>query len=186
MATVELKTKARTASVEKFLKTVKDPAVRADCDQIMKIMAAATKSEAVMWGTAIVGFGSSHWVGKNGREVDWFLTGFAPRKGNLSVYIMSGFDAHGDLMAKLGKHKTGKSCLYIKQLDDVHVPTLRKLVTESVKQMKKTHAATGSSTKKVVKKKVTKKKAVRKKTTKTKAATKKSRRKSGVKARGRR
>lgn len=88
-----------------------------------------------MWGSSIVGFGRYHYKGKSGREGEWPITGFSPRKGDLTLYIMGGFDKFPDLMAKLGKYKTGKSCLYIKKLSDVDVKVLRKLVTNSVKLM---------------------------------------------------
>ena len=88
-----------------------------------------------MWGTSIVGFGHYHYKGKSGREGEWMITGFSPRKGDLTLYIMGGFDKFPELKSKLGKYKTGKSCLYIKKLSDVDVKVLRKLVTESVKLM---------------------------------------------------
>ena len=88
-----------------------------------------------MWGTSIVGFGHYHYKGKSGREGDWPITGFSPRKGDLTLYIMGGFDKFADLMPSLGKYKTAKSCLYIKRLSDVDAKVLRKLVTKSVKLM---------------------------------------------------
>jgi len=90
-----------------------------------------------MWGASIVGFGSYHYIGKSGREGDWMLTGFSPRKGNLTLYLMSGFDSEKKLLEKLGKYKTSAgSCLYIKKLDDVDKKVLKELVTASVKKMK--------------------------------------------------
>ena len=133
----ELKTKLNNASVPKFLSKVKDPQRRKDCQAVLKIMKAATKSPPKMWGTSIVGFGSYHYVGKSGREGDWMLTGFSPRKQNLTLYIMAGFKRHPALMKKLGKHKTGGACLYINKLEDIHIPTLKRLVKESVTFMKK-------------------------------------------------
>jgi hypothetical protein len=100
------------------------------------MMEAVTKAKPAMWGTSIVGFGSYHYVYDSGREADWMLTGFAPRKGNITLYIMAGFDRYEELMARLGKHSTGKSCLYIKRLSDIHLPTLKKLIAASVKHMK--------------------------------------------------
>ena len=135
----ELKTQATKASGEKFIKGITDEQVRGDCLQIMDIMKKATKTEPKMWGTSIVGFGNYHYKYASGREGDWFLTGFSPRKQNLTLYIMSGFDEYDSLMKKLGKHTTGKSCLYIKRLEDVDMKVLRELVTKSVKHMKKTH-----------------------------------------------
>lgn len=133
---VELKTKLNDASVEDFLNTVDDEQIRADCFEITKIMKQVTKAEPKMWGTSIVGFGTYHYKGKSGREGDWMLVGFSPRKQNLTLYIMAGFDRYDELLAKLGKFTTGKSCLYIKKLADVDKKVLKKLVTESVKVMK--------------------------------------------------
>ena len=132
----ELKTKLNNASVPKFLSTVKDPQRRKDCQTVLRIMKAATKSPPQMWGSSIVGFGTYHYVGKSGREGDWMLTGFSPRKQNLTLYIMAGFNRYPALMKKLGKYKTGVGCLYLNSLDDVHIPTLKTLVKESVAFMK--------------------------------------------------
>jgi len=132
----ELKTKVNKASVEGFLNKVQDDAIRKDCFEIMKIMKQVTKEEPKMWGSSIVGFGSYHYVGKSGREGDWMLTGFSPRKQNLTLYLMGGFDVEKDLLKKLGKHKTSVGCLYIKKLDDVDKKVLKELVQESVKRMK--------------------------------------------------
>ncbi|MBL1218917.1 MAG: DUF1801 domain-containing protein [Planctomycetes bacterium] len=133
----ELKTKKTRASVEKFLNGVKDEGRREDCFAILKMMQQATRSEPSMWGSSIVGFGSCHLKYASGRELDWFLVGFAPRKNDLTLYIMPGFDKYGDLLGQLGKHKTGKSCLYIKRLTDVDRKVLKQLITESVRHMKK-------------------------------------------------
>lgn len=133
----ELKTKLTNASVDKFLKGVKDEGTRADCLQIAGIMQKATKAEPKMWGTSIVGFGSYHYKSKSGREGDWFVVGFSPRKQNLTLYLMGGFDGHEDLLKDLGKHSLGKGCLYIKTLEDVDTRVLKKLVSETVKRMKK-------------------------------------------------
>ena len=136
----ELKTKVNNASVDKFLKTVKDEQVREDCYKILEIMQKATKAEPKMWGTSIVGFGSYHYKYASGREGDWMLTGFSPRKQNLTLYIMPGFYEYDDLLKKLGKHTTGKSCLYIKRLEDVDTKILKELVAQSVKKMKKANS----------------------------------------------
>ena len=137
MAKAELKTKVNTASVEGFLNSVEDEQKRADCFEILKMMKQVTKETPRMWGSSIVGFGSYHYKGASGREGDWMLTGFSPRKQNLTLYLMGGFDLHKDLLKKLGKYKTSVGCLYIKTLDDVDKTVLKKLVTESVKTMKK-------------------------------------------------
>ncbi len=133
----ELKTKVNTASVEKFLNSVAAEQARKDCYEILKIMKQVTKEEPKMWGASIVGFGSYHYKGASGREGDWMLTGFSPRKQNLTLYLMGGFEAHKDLLKKLGKYKTSVGCLYIKKLEDVDKKVLKELVTESVKRMKK-------------------------------------------------
>jgi hypothetical protein len=132
----ELKTQKNKASVKDFLNSVSDAQIREDCLVVAKMMEAVTKAKPAMWGTSIVGFGSYHYVYDSGREADWMLTGFAPRKGNITLYIMAGFDRYEELMARLGKHSTGKSCLYIKRLSDIHLPTLKKLIAASVKHMK--------------------------------------------------
>lgn len=136
MAKAELKTKVNKASVEGFLNKVKDEAVRNDCFEIMKMMKQVTKEEPKMWGSSIVGFGSYHYKGKSGREGDWMLTGFSPRKQNLTLYLMGGFDEQKDLLKKLGKHTTSVGCLYIKKLNDVDKKVLKELVAASVKRMK--------------------------------------------------
>jgi uncharacterized protein DUF1801 len=133
----ELKTKQTEESVEKFLNEINDAGRREDCYKVAKLMEEATGSKPKMWGESIVGFGSYHYKGASGREGDWPLIGFSPRKQNLTLYIMAGFDGYGELMKRLGKHSSAKSCLYIKRLDDIHLPTLKKLIRESVKMMKK-------------------------------------------------
>ncbi len=137
MAKAELKTRVNTASVEGFLNSVEDEQKRKDCFEILKLMKQVTKEEPKMWGASIIGFGSYHYKGASGREGDWMLTGFSPRKQNLTLYLTGGFDLHKDLLKKLGKYKTSVGCLYIKKLDDVDKKVLKELVTESVKTMKK-------------------------------------------------
>jgi hypothetical protein len=137
MAKAELKTKVNKASVEDFLNSVEDEQKRADCFEIARIMTQVTKEKPKMWGASIVGFGTYHYKGASGREGDWMLTGFSPRKQNLTLYLMGGFDMHKDLLKKLGKFKTSVGCLYIKKLDDVDKKVLKQLVTQTVKTMKK-------------------------------------------------
>jgi len=137
MAKNDLKTKVNKASVEGFLDSVEDEQKRKDCYEILKMMRQITKEEPKMWGSSIVGFGSYHYKGASGREGDWMITGFSPRKQNLTLYLMGGFDVEKDLLNKLGKHKTSVGCLYIKKLDDVDQKVLEELVTESVKKVKK-------------------------------------------------
>ena len=134
---VELKTKINDASVDDFLNSVTDEQKREDCFEILRLMEQVTQEQPKMWGASIVGFGSYHYKGASGREGDWLLTGFSPRKGNLTLYILGGFDLHQDLLKKLGKHKTSVGCLYIKKLEDVDQDVLKELVTESIKTMKK-------------------------------------------------
>jgi hypothetical protein len=137
----ELKTKPNARSVESFLDGVADEEKRRDAFAVARLMQEITKAEPRMWGDTIVGFGSYHYRYASGREGDWPVIGFSPRKQDLTLYLMSGFDGCEELLAKLGKHRTGKSCLYIKRLDDVHLPTLKKLMKESVRRMKKTYGA---------------------------------------------
>jgi hypothetical protein len=132
----ELKTQPNDGDVERFLATVEDERKRRDCYQIIAIMRAATGAEPKMWGQSMVGFGNYQYTYASGREGNWFLTGFAPRKQNLTLYIMAGFASYDQLLANLGKHKTGKSCLYLKRLDDVDLPTLRELIAQSVAHMR--------------------------------------------------
>lgn len=137
----ENKTKPTRQSVEKFLNSIKDEKVRRDTFALLEIFKQVTKEEPKMWGTSIVGFGQYHYKYASGREGDAALTGFSPRKQNLTLYIMGGFDRYGELMGKLGKYTTGKACLYIKTLDDVHLPTLKKLIRESAKHMARSRVA---------------------------------------------
>ena len=136
MAT-QLKTQKNNASVKSFIDAVPDEQRRKDARAVSAIMEGVTGEKPAMWGTSLVGFGSYHYKYDSGQEGDWPLVGFSPRKDNLTLYIMPGFKEYGELLEKLGKHKKGVSCLYIKSLDDVHVPTLKTLVRQSVKHMKK-------------------------------------------------
>jgi uncharacterized protein DUF1801 len=128
----ELKTKKTNASVEKFLNSVADEQRRNDCFQLVGIMKTATKSEPAMWGKSIVGFGRHQYTYTSGRALEWFQVGFSPRKQDLTLYIMPGVERYPELMKKLGKHKTGRSCLYIKKLEDLDLPTLKQLIKQSV------------------------------------------------------
>jgi hypothetical protein len=130
----ELKTQATKASVDTFLQGIKAEKRRQDCYTILKVMEKATKAEAKMWGTSIVGFGDHHYVYESGREGDWFLSGFSPRAQNLTLYSMGGFDR--ELLKNLGKYKTGKGCLYINKLEDVDLKVLQELIATSVKKVK--------------------------------------------------
>ena len=129
----ELKTKKTRASVAKFVDSIEDERKRKESRVVLKMMQKITGEKPKMWGPAIVGFGRYHYKYASGREGEWFLTGFSPRKQALTLYIMSGFSQYDALLKKLGKFKTGKACLYVNKLEDVHLPTLEKLIRQSVK-----------------------------------------------------
>lgn len=139
MSRNENQTRASDDSVESFLAGVEDADRRSDCRALAELMTEVTGEPPRMWGPSMVGFGSYHYRYASGREGDWMLTGFSPRKRDLTVYVMAGFDGYPDLMERLGKHKTGKSCLYLKRLSDVDLEVLRELVRESVEHMRRTH-----------------------------------------------
>lgn len=128
----ELKTKKTQASVKAFVDGIQDEQQRKDSRALVTMIRKITGEKPKMWGTSIVGFGTYHYEYASGREGDWMLTGFSPRKGTLTLYIMSGFREYATLLRKLGKHKTGKACLYIKRLDDVDLPTLKEMIRRSV------------------------------------------------------
>jgi hypothetical protein len=130
------KTAPTERSVEAYLASV-DEAKRADCERLVKIIGSVVKEPPRMWGPSIVGFGSYHYKYDSGREGDWTVAGFSARASAITVYIMSGFDGEPDLMAKLGKYKTGKSCLYIKSLADVDEGVLKELVKRSVAEVRR-------------------------------------------------
>jgi hypothetical protein len=133
----QLKTQRNRSSVKLFLDSVTDERKRRDALAVSGIMQAITGEKPAMWGTSLVGFGSYRYKYASGQEGDWPLVGFSPRKDSLTLYIMPGFQEYGELLEKLGKHKKGASCLYIKSLDDIHVPTLKTLVRQSVQRMKR-------------------------------------------------
>jgi Domain of unknown function (DU1801) len=134
----EPKTKLTKASVDDFLDTIESDQVRDDCRTIAGIMQNATKAPARMWGSSIVGFGTCRYTYANGKEAEFMLTAFSPRKQNITLYL-GHLEEQRDLLATLGTHSCGKGCLYIKRLSDVHMPTLTKLVMSSVAHMRKTH-----------------------------------------------
>jgi hypothetical protein len=136
----EPKTRPTKESVERFLSEIADDKKREDSRTIARIMKKVTKAKPTMWGPSMIGYGSYHYRYESGREGDWFLTGFSPRKQNLTLYIMSGFTRYDALLRKLGKYKTGKSCLYIKRLDDVDLGVLETLIRESVAHVRKKHS----------------------------------------------
>ena len=132
----EPKTKPTNQSVKEFLNEISEPERRADCFAVAKIMEEISGEKPKMWGPSIVGFGSYHYKYASGHEGDWPMMGFSPRKKDLTLYIMMGFEKHRELMEKLGKHSHAKSCLYIKRLADIHIPTLKKLIKTSLKDHK--------------------------------------------------
>ncbi len=133
----EIKTKKNDASVEAFLQIVKEEEKRKDCMAILTMMKKITKTEPKMWGSSIVGFGSYHYKSERSKqEGDWFITGFSPRKQNLTLYIMPGIDYYKDIVKKLGKCKTSVSCLYINKLADVDITVLKELIGTAYKRMK--------------------------------------------------
>ena len=137
----ELKTRATRASVSEFMRNIKDPQQRADCKVIARMMREASGKRAKMWGASIVGYGSYDYKYASGREGTFMECGFSPRAQNISIYIMPGFSGFAALMKKLGKHKTGKSCLYIKRLEDVDNKVLARLIKQSIQQMRKKYGS---------------------------------------------
>lgn len=131
MAKAKNKTTENEASVEEFLEKVKDETKKADCLRVKAIMEEISGEKPKMWGASIVGFGNYHYKYDSGREGDFMKVGFSPRAQNVTLYIMPGFGRYEDLMSKLGKHKIGKSCLYVKKLADVDEEILKELITES-------------------------------------------------------
>ena len=129
MPTAEVKTKKTKASVEKFVDQIKDAQARSDSKIILKLMQDASGEKPAMWGSSIVGFGTWHYKSPaTGREGDWPRGGFSPRKQNLTLYVLSGKKEEAPLLKKLGKHSTGKSCLYIKHLQDVDMNVLKQII----------------------------------------------------------
>lgn len=137
MAKAELKTKMNNADVNKFLNSISDEKKRNDSLVILGLMKKITKTEPKMWGNSIIGFGSYHYKYESGREGDWFLTGFSPRKQNLSIYLISGFKELDDLLENLGNYKSSVSCLYVKNLEDIDLKILEKMIKKSVQLTKK-------------------------------------------------
>jgi len=135
----ENKTRATIASVTEFINSIEDRQKRADARKVAAIMRRVTGKRAKMWGASIVGYGTYHYKYESGREGDFMITGFSPRKQALTVYILAGFRRFDTLMGKLGKYKTGKSCLYIKRLSDVDEKVLEQLIDRSVKYMRKNY-----------------------------------------------
>jgi hypothetical protein len=129
---VEIKTKPTDEDVISFLNTVENPKRKSDGLELLEIMKELTDEKPTMWGTSIIGFGTIHYKYKTGREIDWFKTGFSPRKRNLTVYLGVSLDEYSDLLERLGKHKTGKGCVYINKLSDVNIDVLKEILRKSM------------------------------------------------------
>ncbi|MFN3235586.1 MAG: DUF1801 domain-containing protein [Pseudomonadales bacterium] len=136
------KTQPTKASVTKFLNNIEHDTRRADGKRLLELFKEITGEKPVMWGDSIVGFGQYHYKYASGREGDFLMTGFSPRKSNLSLYVMDGFKQRDQLLAKLGKHKTSVACLYINKLSDVDESVLKQLIQKSYEHMQKTYPRT--------------------------------------------
>lgn len=136
----KLKTRPGKVSVTGFIDSLEDPQRRKDCRTLVKLMRRATAAAPRIWGSGMVGFGSYHYRYASGREGDWFLAGFSPRKEALSLHVNPCGKGHDALLRKLGKVKTGKGCIYVKKLEDIHLGVLEKMVTESARHLKMTYS----------------------------------------------
>ncbi|WP_424961892.1 DUF1801 domain-containing protein [Ekhidna sp.] len=136
----ELKTQPNDLDVEEFISAIEPEWKRDDAWEVLKLMKNITGEEPVMWGPSIVGFGKYKYVYESGREGEWMLTGFSPRKQAMTLYLMSGYDKMGELMQKLGKYKSSVSCLYIKRLSDIDLEVLEEMTRKSVEIIKKRYA----------------------------------------------
>ena len=132
----ENKTKPTATAVGSFLKKLKDPQLQKDCSTLIAILESVSKLKPVMWGSAIIGFGTRHYVYESGREGDTVIVGFSPRKQAIALYLAGGLEPLRNELSKLGKHTTGKGCLYIKSLNDVDTAVLRKILTKSFRSVK--------------------------------------------------
>ena len=135
------KTVATKKSVASYIKTL-SKAEQAEAKQLIDVFTKVTKVKPVMWGPYIVGFGSYHYKYASGREGDHLATGFAMRKSGPTIYIMPGYKDYGHILKTLGPHKLGKGCLYIKSLEDIHIPTLKKLISSGLADLKKMYPVT--------------------------------------------
>ncbi len=135
----EIKTRPNDQCVEAFWARIEDETWRRDALRVDQIMSEVTGEPATIWGESIVGYESSHYRYATGREGDWFLVGFSPRIHNVTLYLVDGFDAYASMLARLGKHKIGKSCLYLKQLRDIDPVVLRELIRQSVAHVRATN-----------------------------------------------
>ena len=136
MASTENKTQPTEQSVEYFLDSVEDERKRVDSYTLLELIGEITGDKPVMWGSSIIGFGTYHYKYASGREGDFMVTGFSPRKRNLTIYVMPGFDQYEQMLSRLGKYKTGRSCLYVNKLADIDMDVLRELLSAGVKYMR--------------------------------------------------
>ena len=141
--TVELKTQATDASVADFIAAVEPASRRADARTLATLLTEVSGETPIMWGTSIVGFGRYTYVNTTKKPADWPIIGFSPRKANLTVYIMPGFDGYEDLLSRLGKHKASVSCLYLNRLSDIDLDVLREMATRSVASMRARYPSAG-------------------------------------------
>lgn len=132
----ELKTKVNDASVSKFLGSIKDEKQRNETKILYTMLLKATKEEPKMWGSSNIGFGTYHYLGKSGREGDWFLAGISPRKQAITLYMCGGWEGNKLLLEKLGKHSLGMGCLYIRRLDDIDLGVMKRLIADALKRAK--------------------------------------------------
>lgn len=130
-----LKTQKHDGDVEQFIASVENTTRRADAEVLLAAMREVTADQGSMWGESMIGFGSYDYTYASGHSGTWFAVGFSPRKQNTVVYVMPGFDRYDELMSRLGKHKVGKSCLYINKLADVDMDVLRELIDETFQLM---------------------------------------------------
>ena len=133
----ENKTKPTAKSVPEFLEQIEDPGKRADCLSISRMMERITGSEPIMWGDSIVGFGTYHYKYASGREGEWFLAGFSPRKQNLTIYVMGYLEFFAEILTNLGKFRHGKGCLYINKLEEIDMEVLEELIKASINRLKR-------------------------------------------------
>ena len=133
----ELKTKPNDQDVNQFIESIQEADKREACQVLVQLMQEVTGEPPKMWGDSMVGFGTYHYKYASGREGDWFITGFSPRKQNLTIYFLEGFEQHQALLERLGKHKVSKSCLYVNRLSDIDLGVLRELVRASYAVMAK-------------------------------------------------
>ena len=136
----DLKTKPNDGDVHAFIEALENDRKRDDSKILLKLIGEITGEQPKMWGDSIVGYGNYHYVYETGREGDWFLAGFSPRKQSITIYMMGGFDGQDEMLEKLGKHKKSVGCLYIKKLADVDMSTLEKMIKKSVETLKKRYA----------------------------------------------